>query len=168
MNKLKITIFNSKKSFHHQTFPYFGYAILCSPSNLCCEFRLSFFFFIWKPNSTRLLNVSSIFALFSCICCIFRWDLLDSLLGTWHTSACHSRRRGCTRGGGKGGRRGYTWCGVKSRIRIELLISYQSGYSHRNVTTDNHQIFHILVLNYRSCIISIFFLSAYIYKYIFW
>ena len=50
MNKLKITIFNSKKSFHHQIFADFGYVILRRPSSLCCEFRLSLFLFQLKTR----------------------------------------------------------------------------------------------------------------------
>ena len=39
MNRLKITIFNSKKSFHYRIFSDFQYVILRNPSNLCSEFR---------------------------------------------------------------------------------------------------------------------------------
>ena len=43
-NKLKITISNSKKRSHYRIFTDFGNVFLRSPSNLCCEFSISTYY----------------------------------------------------------------------------------------------------------------------------
>ena len=57
MNKLKITILNSKKCYHERIFADFGYIIPCILSYRCCEF-----FFFWQIlpiNNINLLFLST-------------------------------------------------------------------------------------------------------------
>ena len=81
MNKLKITIFHSKKCSYHRIFVDFGYVILTILSNERCWCGLYTFFSTSKSNFTRLLQ-NRAWSTVRTVCSWAKWDDIDMHLFT--------------------------------------------------------------------------------------